>query len=138
MDSDHSCWVTVFGFPLSLSSLILQQFESDGEILQHESGQGNWMSIRFRSPLDAKKALGKNGKIITDNIMIGVLPSDKVRIRLPMSAEGASAYPTPVYRPKEYRPATEDYVLGRTGPVMKPPQSNGSVFSTLSDYLFGW
>jgi len=78
LDTDHSCWVTVFGFPLSLSSLILQQFESDGEILQHESGQGNWMSIRFRSPLDAKKALGKNGKIITDNIMIGVLPSDKV------------------------------------------------------------
>jgi len=36
------------------------------------------MSIRFRDPFDAQKALSKNGKIVADTVMIGVLPADKV------------------------------------------------------------
>lgn len=133
--SDASCWVTVFGFPLSLSSLILQHFESDGEIVQFETDRGNWISIRFQSPLDARKALGKNGKIIADNVMIGVIPTEKVKI--PMPGRGV-LLPASNNKRKDYRPTGDDYSIGSSGSVIAPPQPRNSLFSTVSDYLFGW
>ena len=39
------------------------------------------MHIRYQTKLHARKALSKNGKILAETIMIGVLPCiDKVRI----------------------------------------------------------
>ncbi|XP_054723204.1 nucleoporin NUP35-like isoform X2 [Uloborus diversus] len=68
-------WVTVFGFPSASSSYILQQFSQYGNITDHKiSLSGNWMHIKYQSKLQAKKALSKNGKIFSGNIMIGVKP----------------------------------------------------------------
>ena len=48
--TEASHWITVFGFPLSLASLVLQQFESDGEIVQYMPGQGLDSLLFFFTP----------------------------------------------------------------------------------------
>jgi nuclear pore complex protein Nup53 len=41
------------------------------------------MHIRYQTKLHARKALSKNGKILADSIMIGVLPCiDKVKNKI--------------------------------------------------------
>ncbi|XP_042909224.1 nucleoporin NUP35 isoform X1 [Parasteatoda tepidariorum] len=66
-------WVTIFGFPPASSHYILQQFNQYGNIIEHKSSpNGNWMHVKYQSKLQAKKALSKNGKVYSGNIMIGV------------------------------------------------------------------
>jgi nuclear pore complex protein Nup53 len=99
--------VTVFGFPSSATTYILQEFSIYGQILRYvvspfillmlrnpyaigvieyfncltkPSNGGNWMHIQYLTKLHAQKALSKNGKILANSIMIAVLPCiDKVR-----------------------------------------------------------
>ncbi|KAG8185686.1 hypothetical protein JTE90_003225 [Oedothorax gibbosus] len=74
-DQLDESWVTVFGFPAASSPYILQQFSQYGNIVEHKlSPNGNWMHVRYQSKLQAKKALSKNGKVFSGNIMIGVKP----------------------------------------------------------------
>jgi hypothetical protein len=93
-------WVTVFGFPPAAASLVVRHFQAYGVVLQHRPGAGNWMHLqcvetgglgdgeresdechRFQSPLEAVKALSKDGRIIEGH-MIGVKPCvDQVRAR---------------------------------------------------------
>nr|XP_039267329.1 nucleoporin NUP35-like [Styela clava] len=75
-------WVTIFGFPSSASSYILQQFSRCGVILEHHSApeDGNWIHIHFESKLQARKALSKSGKILPGNLMIGVTPCMDIRV----------------------------------------------------------
>src|SRR5262245_53801522 len=72
-------WVTIFGFPPSTTSYVLQQFQAFGDILRHEVGEGNWINVQYASPLQAIKALNRNGKFIGDSILIGVLPTRKLQ-----------------------------------------------------------
>ncbi|XP_041366621.1 nucleoporin NUP35-like isoform X2 [Gigantopelta aegis] len=68
-------WVTVFGFVPSSMSFILQQFAQYGDIIKYVAAtEGNWMHIHYKSRIQAKKALSKNGKIFEGTIMVGVLP----------------------------------------------------------------
>ena len=47
---EGSTWVTVFGFPPSAASYILQQFSQCGTVLQHHiPANGNWMNIRYQT-----------------------------------------------------------------------------------------
>jgi nuclear pore complex protein Nup53 len=73
-------WITVFGFPPSATSYILQEFANYGQIVNHvPSTQGNWLHIQYQSKLQAQKALSKNGKILANSLMIGVMQCiDKV------------------------------------------------------------
>jgi hypothetical protein len=73
-------WITVFGFPPSATSYILQEFANYGQIINHvPSTQGNWLHIQYQSKLQAQKALSKNGKILANSLMIGVMQCiDKV------------------------------------------------------------
>ncbi|KAF8777222.1 Nucleoporin NUP35 like protein [Argiope bruennichi] len=74
-DQLDESWITVFGFPHASSDYILQQFSQYGNIIEHKlSPTGNWMHLRYQSKLQAKKALSKNGKVFSGNIMIGVKP----------------------------------------------------------------
>ncbi|CAL1263992.1 unnamed protein product [Larinioides sclopetarius] len=74
-DQLDESWITVFGFPRASSDYILQQFSQYGNIIEHKlSPTGNWMHLRYQSKLQAKKALSKNGKVLSGNIMIGVKP----------------------------------------------------------------
>ena len=43
--------------------------------------QGNWLHIQYQSKLQAQKALSKNGKVLANSLMVGVMPCiDKVNI----------------------------------------------------------
>lgn len=67
-------WITVFGFPISASSMILSHFSQCGSIIEKvfATQNGNWVHLRFTSRLECDKALNYNGKIIGQNLMIGV------------------------------------------------------------------
>lgn len=67
-------WITVFGFPISASSMILSHFSHCGAIIEKvfATQNGNWVHLRFTSRLECDKALNYNGKIIGQNLMIGV------------------------------------------------------------------
>jgi len=69
-------WITVFGFTSSATAFILKQFRQYGVILQHVTNQdgGNWVHIQYKTKIQARKALSKNGKIYEGKIMIGVVP----------------------------------------------------------------
>jgi len=79
-------WITVFGFTSSATAFILKQFRQYGVILQHVMNQdgGNWIHIQYKTRIQAKKALSKNGKIYEGKIMIGVVPC----ISVPSGAKG--------------------------------------------------
>jgi len=69
-------WVTVFGFPPDSANYILKEFSTYGTIIQHEfASKGNWVHIRYQSPMQARKASAKNGHLYAQNtIRIGVSP----------------------------------------------------------------
>eukprot|EP01104_Vermistella_antarctica_P004477 TRINITY_DN1491_c0_g2_i3.p1 TRINITY_DN1491_c0_g2~~TRINITY_DN1491_c0_g2_i3.p1 ORF type:complete len:391 (-),score=145.22 TRINITY_DN1491_c0_g2_i3:47-1135(-) len=68
-------WVTVFGFVSTEVAAILRKFQSYGEIIHHHQEQGkNWVHIQFQTDLQAENALNRNGKLISDGMMIGVVP----------------------------------------------------------------
>ncbi|XP_055610787.1 nucleoporin Nup35 [Uranotaenia lowii] len=72
--SANDYWITVFGFPQSASSMILTHFSQCGAIIDKvfSTQNGNWVHLRFSSRLECDKALNYNGKIIGQNLMIGV------------------------------------------------------------------
>ena len=66
--------ITVFGFPASATSYVLQEFSVYGQILRHfPSNQGNWLHIQYQTKLQAQKALSKNGKVLANSLMVGVM-----------------------------------------------------------------
>ena len=96
-DQDAGTWVTIFGFPPSAASYILTQAGMWGHILEHKipsqvstsfcisfendvasfnsiTVQGNWMHLKFASRLQARKAMARNGRLLTDTLMVGVVP----------------------------------------------------------------
>lgn len=79
--------VTVFGYPPAASSFILQQFSHIGAIVKYEiHNTGNWMHIKYKTRIQAKKALSKNCKIFARNIMIAVTPCIKKDIACQMDS----------------------------------------------------
>ncbi|CAL8087131.1 unnamed protein product [Calicophoron daubneyi] len=69
------CWVTIFGYPTSKASFILNQFAQFGTIEKHViTNDGNWMHIKYQNKLQARCAISKNGRVFGDNIMVGVTP----------------------------------------------------------------
>src|SRR5690606_16146101 len=68
-------WITIFGFPSASASFVLQEFSACGQIVKHViCAQSNWMHIQYQTRLQAQKALGKNGKVLGNQIMVGVMP----------------------------------------------------------------
>lgn len=68
------CWITVFGFPQSATSMILSHFSQCGTIVNKMQPQnsGNWLHLRFTSRLECDRALNYNEKILNNFFMIGV------------------------------------------------------------------
>lgn len=73
-DKLDETWITVFGFPTSATSYVLQEFSNYGQIIRHfPSNQGNWLHIQYQTKLQAQKALSKNGKVLANSLMVGVM-----------------------------------------------------------------
>jgi len=66
--------VTIFGFPTRDASIILRHFQEYGEIVQHSvpSGQANWIHLQYQTPVQALRAIDRNGKVVS-GYMIGVI-----------------------------------------------------------------
>ncbi|KAM7254388.1 hypothetical protein ACFE04_003768 [Oxalis oulophora] len=70
-------WVKVYGFTTGNTNFVLGILEQYcGPILKHFPGNqnSNWMHVLFQVRSDAEKALNLNGKVIGNNIVIGVQP----------------------------------------------------------------
>jgi len=142
-----SSWVTVFGFPSSSASFVLQRFGQYGSIVTYRMApnQGNWMHIQYDSSLQAKKALSRNAKILPGNVMIGVTPCIDIKV---MSGDN-SVIGTPTLNTtssggdikKSIRPltsayqaaSTENKVINNAG----TPQKSEGLVSKAFDFMFG-
>lgn len=71
-NNNSNFWITVFGFPQNAVSAILSHFSQCGSILEKVCSSGTWIHLKFSSLLECDKALLYNGKIICNNLMIGV------------------------------------------------------------------
>lgn len=73
-------WVTVFGFSSEDRDMILNMFSRHGNIVSHNIPRiGNWVHLRYSSVLHAQQALKRDGNIISDRLMVGVIKcTDKV------------------------------------------------------------
>uniref|UniRef100_H2Z562 Nucleoporin NUP53 n=1 Tax=Ciona savignyi TaxID=51511 RepID=H2Z562_CIOSA len=153
-------WVTVFGFPASSASFVLQRFSQFGSIVHHRvaADDGNWMHIHYESRLQARKALSRNGKIIGGNVMIGVVPCIDVDVmsngvdrtplkprssNTPLTHPNVTRLSTPCSTPKPptIRPLTAAYNASASdnkvvNDVRTPQKSSGMVTKAM-DYLFG-
>lgn len=157
-DELDETWVTVFGFPQSTESFILQEFAYFGTILNHVvPSEGNWMHIQFQNKLQAKRALSKSGKIFGGTIMVGVTqcidklvmngkrPSLRASTSHGNLLNGSQANnlltPNTSQMKTPMRPLTSGYKVpfgdqvNETAPV---PQRSSGLVSKAMEYVFGW
>ncbi|EJW83588.1 hypothetical protein WUBG_05501 [Wuchereria bancrofti] len=70
-------WVTVFGFSREDATNVLKLFTRHGTVVAHRfPREGNWMFIRYASPIHAQQALSRNGQIMDGRLRLGVVPVD--------------------------------------------------------------
>ncbi|KAI6184579.1 NADAR domain-containing protein [Aphelenchoides bicaudatus] len=73
MDSSDY-WVTVYGFAPEDRDIILNVFSRHGNIVSHNIPRlGNWIHIRYSSVLHAQQALKRDGNVLNDRLMVGVV-----------------------------------------------------------------
>uniref|UniRef100_A0A914MJA3 Nucleoporin NUP35 n=2 Tax=Meloidogyne TaxID=189290 RepID=A0A914MJA3_MELIC len=98
IDSEETCngidgefhWVTVFGFTPDYRDGVLELFSRHGDIVAHRATKdGNWVHIRYSSPVHARQALSKN-VIIFRGQMIGVVPC-REKTTIPSKTSGNSS-----------------------------------------------
>jgi len=71
--------VTIFGFTPKLTSYLLSQFATCGDIQEYAIvSTGNWINVTYKTLDGAMAALSKNGKVLGGNLIIGVLPTQNV------------------------------------------------------------
>ena len=135
-DTLDQCWVTVFGFPPNSVSFILDQFSQYGTILHHVTVPGaNWLHLKYHTPLQAKKALSKNGKVFGTSIMVGVQQCINKSLMTSSPGESSISKRTPM------RPLTSSYkvpVGDNSLTDANTPQKNTGVLSKAMEYVFGW
>lgn len=161
-DELDETWVTVFGFPQSTESFVLQEFASFGIIVNHVTPvEGNWIHIQFQNKLQAKRAISKNGKVFGGKIMVGVtqcidksaMVSKKSNLRASsstgnlLSTSQADNLLSPnslqqSKKPTSIRPLTSAYLAAiNDNQVIQqanvPQRSTGFVNKAM-EYMFGW
>ncbi|KAK1699250.1 hypothetical protein QYE76_015947 [Lolium multiflorum] len=158
---DREEWVTVFGFSLRDTNLVLREFEKCGVILRHHSGprEGNWIHILYQHSYDARKALQRNGIQLSSGVIIGVkhidpthrqqlddrltginqggfmvsLPSKSLALKSTGASNQLGALPRP-YDPKSSTNVVRDAGRRATGSVAAPAKS---IVTNVMDLIFG-
>jgi len=121
--------VTVFGFPISSTNLIFREFQKYGQIIQYKIGQGNWIHIQYQTKLQAQKALSKNGTIIDQGLMIGVIPCQEKLSQIQVSVPSTPIATT-------FRPSSNNYAVEYSIPKTTPVAEN-SWWAKVNQYIFG-
>lgn len=129
-------WITIFGFPPSTASVALSHFTNCGHILDKKfPTQGNYVHIKFSNPYEVNKALGMNGRLIMNNIMVGVVPY------YPDEKENANVVQE-ITSPIRARSLRHSYVSPHmnTSLVASPnvPQKSTGIVTKAMEYVFGW
>jgi len=123
-------WVTVFGFSTTSLSLILRQFQKYGDIVRYQLGEGNWVYIQYQNKFQAQKAFTKNGKIIEDGLMIGVVPCSNRNRR-----ENSRLNHEDAVVQYQYKPHTNSYAVEPSAPK-NIPTPHSSIWSKIMEYIF--
>ncbi|GAV77553.1 Nup35_RRM domain-containing protein [Cephalotus follicularis] len=148
---DEEEWVTVYGFSLVDTNLILREFEKCGVILKHVPGprDANWMHILYQNRSDAQKALSKSGKQINGVLIVGVKPVDSVQrqaLNERLNTQGFMPLPpTSSLRTSEsygFKASPSPYYLQSSGTGAKQSGSAiaspaKSMVSKIMDLMFG-
>lgn len=71
-------WMIVFGFPPEAESAVVREFQAFGRIVEQKQGQGNWLLLRYATPLQAEKALacGNGLRLLNGHVIVGTRKLD--------------------------------------------------------------
>lgn len=133
---DRNQWITVFGFPSNAASVVLACFANYGTIVDKRfPTQGNWVHLKYNSPVEASKALSLNGKLISNNVMIGV--------SLYQCKEGDKENAnTSLNMPIKVRSLRQSFVSPQnSNTVLSPenvPHKSTGIVTKAMEYVFGW
>lgn len=133
--SNSNFWVTVFGFPLSQSSEVLCHFSQCGAIVEKVFSSGNWIHLKFASKLECDKALLYNGKIIYNNLMIGVTKCTDESVVGKENSDNQRAKVRSLTQNAAYRAVQEPSEV-----IMSPnaPKRTTGIINKTLDMFFGW
>eukprot|EP00051_Salpingoeca_urceolata_P001854 m.44651 g.44651 ORF g.44651 m.44651 type:complete len:429 (+) comp11721_c0_seq2:136-1422(+) len=135
--------VTVFGFAPDDASFVLSEFEQYGTIVRKNIEPGaNWMHLTYDTPMQAEKALSKNGHTFAGKIMVGVRPcTDEEFTKKYLLTEkhrGVLGTPTPRKLTRSKPGAASAAASPTSARAANTPSRTAPYLSSLTDYLFGW
>jgi nuclear pore complex protein Nup53 len=131
-------WVTVFGFPSEALTIVLSHFSGCGTIMEKVCSSGNWMHIRYSSRAESDKSLLYNGKIIGNNLMIGVVRCEDESIidkENVVEYSQASVSKIRSLTQAAYRSARNETEVVPSG---DEPRKTSGIVNKAMDMLFGW
>ncbi|KAH7429472.1 hypothetical protein KP509_09G050500 [Ceratopteris richardii] len=146
---DGDEWVTVFGFGIDDTNIVMRELEKCGPIVRHVPGPGgsNWIHVQFQTRYDAQKALYKNGMQLSGTLIMGVKPVDPMQRQalaersqrtafnvLPPKTPSKGAVITPMKasaRPYYLQPSGGSHSAGLVASPSK------SILSKVTDLVFG-
>lgn len=133
-------WVTIFGFPPTAVTTILSHFSQCGSILEKVCSSGNWIHLRFSSRLECDKALLYNGKIICNNLMVGVSKCTDESVIDKENYGGAQQREVNVSRIRSLTQAAYKSAQEPTEVVLSPnaPKRSTGIINKTLDMFFGW
>uniref|UniRef100_A0A1I8A018 Nucleoporin NUP35 n=1 Tax=Steinernema glaseri TaxID=37863 RepID=A0A1I8A018_9BILA len=74
-ENEHEFWVKVIGHKADETDEIIKFFGRHGSLVSYKIPEdGNWIWIRYSSPLHANQALGRNGRFYRPNTLLAVFP----------------------------------------------------------------
>lgn len=135
---NNEFWITVFGFPAASTSIVLSHFSGCGTILDKVCSAGNWIHLRFSSRGECEKSLLYNGKIIGNNLMIGVIKCNDESVFQKENlneSQQASVSRVRSLTQAAYQSAKHDSEVVHGA---EAPSKTTGIVSRAVDLLFGW
>jgi hypothetical protein len=80
-DPTTNTYVTIFGFDPSQASLVLSGFRQVGLVNRVHMSEGNWMHISYDREAAVHAALSKNGRMLNERCIIGVMRTPAPLVR---------------------------------------------------------
>lgn len=139
--------VVVFGLPADSVQNVLRKFQEFGDIVDYHVGQGNWMIIRYATPLQAEKALGQTSVLLSSNVLLGVMKlTSQLARRLNIQIrDGDTVQPV---RPQEKATlgAREAVAMKNyrrfmdvdDSDILQPPKRRKNICTQLLEAVFNW
>ena len=140
-NSFRSRWITVYGFQQSDRDLILRELQECGDIISCRNGgteRANFMHIQFQTKGEAQKALSKNGKQISKNLMIGITPISQQHCNLLQAQGGGNGAMNHMNHSGggvSFNTSKQHALMGNTLDSM--PQPVNTFWSKVNEYIFG-